>query len=157
MWRKGRYWLLLLGLCVLATCPAAWKRFRRSQRAEEAPQVLRYLAGLVRAEYQARDGRLPQQSVGPTPPIGRCCEQGGRCKPEKDTWDDPAWRALRFSVDDPFRYSYQYELVDGGRAAVLRAFGDLDCDGVGSTIELRLDPGGDGTLIETWSEDQPRE
>ena len=62
MWRKGRYWLLLLALALLATCPAAWKEFRRKQRAEEAPHVLRYLAGLVRAEFAARDGRFPQQS-----------------------------------------------------------------------------------------------
>ena len=157
MWRKGRYWLLLLALALVATCPRAWRDFRRKQRAEEAPDVLRYLAGLVRAEYTARDGRLPQQSVGPTPPAGRCCEQGGRCTPEKDTWDDPAWRALHFSLDDPFRYSYQYELVDGGRAVVLRAIGDLDCDSVFGTIELRLDPAGDGTLVEHWSKDRPDE
>jgi hypothetical protein len=157
MWRRARYVLLLIGLAAIATCPAAWRDFRRKQRSEEATDVLRYLAGLVRAEYTARDGRLPQQSVGPTPPIGRCCEQGGRCEATADTFADPAWRALRFSLDDPFRYSYQYEVVDNGRVAILRAFGDLDCDSVQSTIEVRLDPGGDGTLIEHWTSEKPRE
>jgi hypothetical protein len=157
MWRRARYVLLLIGLAALATCPAAWRDFRRKQRSEEAPHVLRYLAGLVRAEYTARDGRLPQQAVGPTPPIGRCCEQGGQCEVDKDTFADPAWRALRFSLDDRFRYSYQYELVDGGRSAILRAIGDLDCDGTQGTIEVRLDPGGDGTLIDHWTFDRPKE
>jgi hypothetical protein len=157
MWRKARYWLLLFALCTLATCPAAWRAYRRQQRSEEAPHVLRYLAGLVRAEYAARDGRFPQQSVGPTPPIGRCCEQGGRCAVDQTWWDDPAWRALRFSLDDPFRYSYQYELVDGGRAAVLRASGDLDCDGIFSSFEVRLDPVEDGTLVERWTSENPKE
>jgi hypothetical protein len=157
MWRRARYVLLLVALAAGATCPAAWRDFSRKQRAEEAPTVLRYLAGLVRAEYTAREGRLPQQPAGPTPPIGRCCEQGGRCAVDAEAFSDPAWRALRFSLDDPFRYSYQYELVDGGRSAILRAFGDLDCDSIHSTFEVRLDPGGDGTLIEHWTSDKPKE
>lgn len=47
-------------------------------------------------------------------------------------------------------------MVDGGRAAVLRAIGDLDCDGVYGTVEVRLEPDGD-QLIERWSSDHPGE
>src|SRR5262245_5550747 len=130
MWRRVRYVLALLGLAALATCPAAWRDYRRKNRAAEAGDMLRYLGGLVRAEYEHRDGRLPQQSVGPTPPVNRCCEQGGECSVDKELWADPAWRALRFTIDNPHRYSYQYEVVDGGHAAVLRAIGDLDCDSI---------------------------
>ena len=119
--------------------------------------MLRYMAGLVRAEYTARDGRLPQQPAGPTPPVGRCCEQGGECIVDPETWSDPGWRALHFTIDDRHRYSYEYRLVDGGRAAVLRAIGDLDCDQVAGTIELRLEPGDEGELVEVWSSDQPLE
>jgi len=155
MWRRVRYVLILIGLAALATCPAAWRDWRRKNRAEEAPAMLRYLAGLVRDAYTARDGRLPQQSVGPTPPVGRCCEQGGTCPVDATLWDDPAWKALRFTIDDSFRYSYQYEVVDGGRSVVLRAIGDLDCDGTSGTYELELEPGADGALVETWSEKDP--
>ena len=151
MWRRVRYIALLVGLAALATCPAAWRQHRTEQRAAEATAMLRYLAGLVRAEHAARDGRLPQQSVGPTPPIGRCCEQDGACEVEPTQWAHPGWRALRFSVDEPHRYAYEYQVVDGGRAAVLRATGDLDCDGTAGVVELRLDPGPDGALIERWS------
>jgi type II secretory pathway pseudopilin PulG len=157
VWRRVRYVLALIGLAAVATCPAAWRDYRRANRAAEARQVLRYLAELVRAERAERGGRLPQQSVGPTPPIGRCCEQGGECLVDPQLWADPGWRALRFTIDDPHRYSYEYEVVDGGRAAVLRAIGDLDCDTVQGTIELRLDPGDDGALIERWSAHQPEE
>jgi hypothetical protein len=157
VWRRVRYVLALLGLAALATCPAAWRDFRRKNRAEEATKTLRYLAEHVRAEHAERGGRLPQQAVGPTPPVNRCCEQGGKCQVEKELWADPGWRALRFTIDDPHRYSYQYEPVDGGRAAVLRAIGDLDCDSILATIELRLSPGEDGRLIEQWSSDLPLE
>lgn len=156
MWRRVRYVLLLVGLAALATCPAAWREFRHKNRAGEARAMLGYMASLVRAEFLDRGGRLPQQSVGPTPPAGRCCEQGGTCAVDKAPWADPAWRATRFSIDDPHRYSYQYEVVDGGRAAVLRAIGDLDCDGIYGTVEVRLEPDGD-QLIERWSSDHPGE
>lgn len=157
MWRRVRYILLFLGLASLATCPAAWRDFRRENRGAEARETLRYLAGLVRAEYAERDGRLPQQSAGPTPPIRRCCEQGGECIVDKELWTDPAWRALRFTLDDPHRYSYEYQVVDGGRAVVLRATGDLDCDEIPGIIEVRLEPGAEGELIEHWTSTQPLE
>jgi hypothetical protein len=153
MWRRARYWILLVGLAAMATCPAAWRDFRKKQRSEEAPELLRYLASLVRAEYAERGGRFPQQSVGPTPPINRCCEQGGACEVDKALWQDPAWRALRFTVDEPHLFVYQYQVVDGGRAVVLRAFGDVDCDGTPSTVELRLDPGAGDDLAERWTFD----
>ena len=157
MWRRVRYVLLLIGLAALATCPAAWRDYRRRNRAREARNLLEYMARLVEAEYRDRSGRLPQQSVGPTPPIGRCCEQGGRCVVDKTLWGDPAWRALRFSIDDPHRYSYQYELAEGGREVTLRAIGDLDCDGLYGKVEVRLVPGDGGGLVRTWTSDQPLE
>jgi hypothetical protein len=157
VWRRVRYILLLLGLTALATCPAAWRDFRRENRADEARQMLRYLAGLVRAEYAERDGRLPQQSVGPTPPVARCCEQGGECLVDKALWSDPGWRALRFTLDDPHHYAYEYQVVDGGRAAVLRATGDLDCDGTFGIVEVRLEPGEGDALVERWSSTTPLE
>lgn len=157
MWRRVRYVLLLLGLTAIATCPAAWRDFRRKNRADEARALLAYMADRVKAEHASRDGRLPQQSVGPTPPLGRCCEQGGACTVDKTWWQDPAWRVLGFSVDDPHRYSYQYEVVDGGRAAILRATGDLDCDGVYGVVELRLDAGPDGLIKQSWRSEQPLE
>ena len=157
VWRRVRYILLLSALASVAVCPAAWRDFKRRNAAEEAPALVRYLAERVRAEAEARGGRLPQQPAGPTPPLGRCCEQDGQCAVDAASWNDPGWRALRFSIDDPHRYSYQYEVVDGGRAAILRAIGDLDCDGVYGTVELRLDPDGEGGWVEAWSKDQPTE
>lgn len=157
MWRRVRYVLLLIGLASVATCPAAWRDYQRKNRAKEARALLEYMARHVEAEFRERSGRLPQQSVGPTPPIARCCEQGGECSVDKAAWADPAWRALRFSIDDPHRYAYQYELAEGGREVTLRAIGDLDCDGSYGTIELHLAPGDGGGLVRTWRSDHPLE
>jgi hypothetical protein len=155
VWRRVRYLLLLVTLCSLATCPAALRRSRAHQRSAEAPQVLRYLVERVGAVWKER-GRLPQAVAGPTPPLASCCDQGGQCPAEPGAWNAPAWRLLDFSVDGPHRYSYQYEIAEGGRVAVLRATGDLDCDGVAGTVEVRLTPTGD-KLIETWTRNLPEE
>jgi len=155
VWRRVRYWLLLLTLCALATCPSALRERRAHQRAAEAQQVLGYLVERVRTVWKER-GRFPQTPAGPTPAIGTCCKQGGTCAPAPGAWSDPAWRVLAFSVDDRHRYSYQYELVDGGQVAVVRATGDVDCDGVYGTYEARLVPE-HGELTVTWSIAQPYE
>jgi hypothetical protein len=62
--------------------------------------------------------------------------QGGQCATDATLWNHPTWQALNFSIDDPHYYSYEYEVVDGGEGYVVRAIGDLDCDGVVSTFEL---------------------
>ena len=117
--------------------------------------MLGYLIGRVQAVWKER-GRFPQAAAGPTPAVGTCCAKGGQCPASPDAWSAPAWRLLDFSVDGPHRYAYQYELASGGQVAVLRAIGDLDCDGVVGTYEVRLTPSGTG-LTETWTRNLPEE
>jgi len=155
VWRRVRYLLLLVTLCALATCPSGLRRHRARQRALEAPALLEYMTDRVRAVWKER-GRLPQGAAGPTPPLGTCCTRGGRCPADPAAWRDPAWRVLAFSIDGAHRYSYQYEVVDGGHVAILRAIGDVDCDGASGTYEVRLTPAG-GDLAAAWSRQQPYE
>jgi hypothetical protein len=155
VWRRVRYLLLLAALCSLATCPAALRHHRAKQRSAEAPQVLASMIEGVKAVWKER-GRFPQVTAGPTPAVGACCEQGGQCAAAPALWMDASWRLLGVSVDGAHRYSYQYELVDGGQVAVVRALGDLDCDGVIGRVEVRLVPTGDA-LRETWTRTLPEE
>jgi type II secretory pathway pseudopilin PulG len=55
--------------------------------------------------------------------------------------EDPGWSTIGFSVAEPTYYSYEVEPLAGG-AYVIRAIGDLDCDGTYATFELRghIDP-----------------
>jgi hypothetical protein len=155
MWRKVRYLLLLLALCAMATCPAARRAWLRRERAKEAPLLLDSLADRVQAVWKER-GRFPQEPAGPTPPLGSCCDQGGACDVDAAQWQRPGWAVFGWSIDDPHRYSYQYEPVAGGKAVILRAIGDLDCDGKTGTYELRLEPAGDH-LTRTATQAQPLE
>jgi hypothetical protein len=146
-WRRIRYALALIALCAIATCPTAKRACVAHQRAREAEDLLGALADRV-AEIAVATGKVPPLSAGPTPRPA-CCEVGGTCDPDPKLWDAPGWRALAFSIDGPFRYSYEYAPDASGTSAVLRAVGDLDCDGTTSLYEIRLTV--DGTKIERTS------
>ena len=91
----------------------------------------------------AENGKFPA-GAGPTPPRGSCClGHDDRCPPDPALWTGDTWRQLRFSMDDPFQYSYTFESGDTEFSA--RAEGDLDCDGTYSTFEIvgKVGPGGE--------------
>lgn len=144
-WRRLRYILLLVTLCAIATCPAAKRSCTAKARAVEAEQLVDYLTERVTASITSA-GRVPAEPAGPTPAVS-CCDQGGTCTADAALWDTPAWKALAFSVDNEHRFTYAYVPDPSGRSAIVRAIGDLDCDGVASTYEVEIAIGASG--IET--------
>ncbi len=153
-WRRVRYLLLLTALCAIATCPSAKRACTANTQAQEAEDMLAYLADQAALAHAAH-GKLPAAPAGPTPALP-CCDQGGACAPDPAQWSAPAWRALAFSIDDEHRYTYQYVPDASGTSAVLRATGDLDCDGQQAVFEVKLEIK-NGGLVRTWSRKQPRE
>jgi len=153
-WRRFRYVLWLVGLCALGTCPAAQRSCKAKSRAREAEQLLTYLADRVEAA-SAATGHVPETPAGPTPTPG-CCERGGTCEADPAAWSAPGWKALAFSIDGEHRYTYSYAPAPGGRAAVLRAVGDLDCDGQLAVyeLEIRIEPIGP---LRRWTRKDPYE
>lgn len=138
-----------IGIAAAVAIPAFMKLARKSQRPEAVKDLQKLYEG-ARAyaeERRIRGGRasFPPKSVGPTPPLNTCCTFPDRqCRPNLAFWIDPTWQALKFTVDDPFYYSYTYQ--SNGSEFSVRANGDLDCDGVYSTFEMvgRILP--DGTV-----------
>jgi hypothetical protein len=153
MWRRIRYVLVLISLCSIATCPAAHRSCRAKLRAREAPQLLDTLAAEL-TRLVAAGAPLPTTAAGPTPDAGACCEQGGQCAPDPARWAAEPWRTLRFSMDRPHRYSVEYAPVPGG--ALVRVSGDVDCDGVIGSVQLRATVSGK-TVTFQRSESQPLE
>jgi len=153
-WRRLRYVLLLASLCAIATCPAAKRACTRNTRAQEAEELLDYLGDRV-ARAVATTGKVPPTAAGPTPQPG-CCEQGGACSPDATTWSAQGWRELAFSIDDDYRYTYQYVPDPSGLSATLRAVGDLDCDGKASLYEVKLTVIG-GLVSRVWTRKDPVE
>jgi len=155
MWaRRLRYVLGLTALCAIATCPAAKRSCTAKNRSREADHLLGVLAERV-ATAVATTGKVPPTPAGPTPQPS-CCEQGGTCAPEARQWEAPGWRELQFSIDGTYRYTYQYVPDPSGESALLRATGDLDCDGVVATYELKLTV--KGTSVQrAWQRKNPYE
>lgn len=146
-WRRLRYVVLLIALCAIATCPAAKRSCTARNRSREAENLLTALADRI-VQLVATTGKLPATPAGPTP-VPSCCEQGGTCKPDAGAWSSAGWRELAFSVDGEYRYTYQYVPDPSGQSAVVRAVGDLDCDGASSLYEVRLSV--TGTMVRrTW-------
>ncbi|HLL24374.1 MAG TPA: hypothetical protein VK427_19720 [Kofleriaceae bacterium] len=153
-WRRLRYVLLLIALCAIATCPSAKRSCQAKNRADEADELLGYLAARVSA-YVAAHGHVPPTPAGPTP-LPDCCEQGGVCAEDVSRWQTPGWQALQFTIDGEHRFTYSYVPDASGRAAVLRAIGDLDCDDVTSLyeVEIKIDATG---LRRKWTRKNPYE
>ncbi|HEY4179745.1 MAG TPA: hypothetical protein VGM90_23045 [Kofleriaceae bacterium] len=153
-WRRLRYLLLLIALCSIATCPAAKRACTANARAEEAEDLLGYLASRVDV-YYAATGKLPPTPAGPTPVPG-CCDQSGTCSPDPSLWATPGWKELGFSIDGSFRYTYSYTPDPGGHTATVRAVGDLDCDEAKSTYEVKLTTAGP-LVLRSWKRTSPTE
>jgi hypothetical protein len=147
-WRRLRYVLLLIALCAIATCPAAKRACTAHDRAVEADELLGYLADRVAARV-ASTGRVPATPAGPTPEVA-CCDRGGSCAPDAAQWETPGWRELGFSIDGDHRFAYQYTPEPSGLAATLRAFGNVDCAGAPTEVELKLTVTG-GQVLRAWS------
>lgn len=148
MWRRVRYLVLLLGLCAIATCPAAKRSCTAKIRTAEADQLLGYLAERVAAQVAAT-GRVPPTAAGPSPDTG-CCARGGLCPADAAAWQGAGWRELGFSIDGEHRFTYQYSPDPSGLGATLRAVGDVACDGTTTAVELQLTVTS-GALTRQWS------
>ncbi|MCX5745917.1 MAG: hypothetical protein NT062_25855 [Proteobacteria bacterium] len=146
-WRRVRYVLVLVALCAIATCPTAQRACSAKNESREADDLLEYLADRVAAITRST-GRVPPLPAGPTPQPN-CCDQGGVCSPDKTTFAAPGWTALGFSIDGDYHYTYEYLPDPSGAFAVIRATGDLDCNGATSVHEVKVasEPGAGGAAV----------
>jgi hypothetical protein len=117
---------------VFATAIPAGLTYMKKSKNSEAHEHLKKIAEGAKS-YYLESGALPA-SVATTPSLGSCCEGGGKCAPDLAMWDQPTWRALGFSMDDPHYYRYEFQ-SDGDRFTA-RAIGDLDCDSNFATFRI---------------------
>jgi hypothetical protein len=68
----------------------------------------------------------------------------------------PGWAALGFAPAGMQRFSYETQVSPDGRTIVIRALGDLDCDGVPEIVERRGHASGDSLAVERAADDVPR-
>jgi Tfp pilus assembly protein PilE len=143
----------IIGILAAVAIPAFMKYIKKSKTTEATTHVQKiYLGarsywmdrntqeGTIQADsaqFPTNDGTSTGAGVGPTADTA-CCAMGGaveKCSPQAALWDaEPAWKALKFSMDDPHYFAYQYTVTNnaaaGGQGSNFSAIaiGDLDCD-----------------------------
>ncbi len=143
--RRGVDHAGLEGLLVSVWLPWARHRLVIAAR-QEAPRELHRLSrALQRLADRARG--LPMEArrrwyrglrSTRITPIRSCCVGGvRRCTSRSTDWSHPTWRRLGFSVQGPHLYRYQLTLESGSLRSrlVLRALGDLNCNGRSSLMQ----------------------
>lgn len=144
---EGPVAALLVG-AVAGVGAAAFERYLARSKEAQARMALRqlYEGGLRRSV----EGTLPA-SVALWPAADPCAGGGvGGYEATAATWDHPTWIGLGFAPVGLQSYRYGFEKTDDG--FIVRAVGDLDCDGVVSTYEMRAQRGEDGGFVGTPSE-----
>ncbi len=134
----------LEGLFVSVYLP--WSRHRQVITAHrEAPRELGRMARALQDLAQKARTLPPAarrrwyRSLGSTriTPIHSCCKGGvRRCESRPKDWIHPTWRRLGFRLSGSHLYRYQLILEPGSlrRRVVLRAMGDLNCNGRSSLL-----------------------
>jgi type IV pilus assembly protein PilA len=142
----------IIGILAAVAIPAFMKYIKKSKTTEAAQFVKKIYEG-ARVYYM--ENNTPRQAIQATPnqfpdaaggfvADSNCCAMGGtveKCLPNAAQWQTPTWTALKFSVDDPHYYAYDYTNPSGnlsGDGADFEAIaqGDLDCDGEFSTFTM---------------------
>lgn len=142
---------LLVGVSSAVAIPA-FVRYTQRAQSSEAKITTRQIYQM--AMMRQMEDKLPD-SAPLTPPDDPCKAGGSSYTATATTWKHPTWVGLGFAPIGEQRYRYAFERTADG--FVVRAIGDLDCDGVQSTYEMRATTGEDGMMVGTPSEIDPLE
>lgn len=126
---------------------AGFEDYRGKSKASEASLQLNKIGKRAKMAY-AESAAFPKGKAKMLPDVPTCCGgDGGKCKPSTEWGNDPVWKALEFSVDEPSLYRYSYESADGKTFEAL-AVGDADCDGQFATYKLEgtITPDGNASV-----------
>jgi len=141
----GLFAVGLAGVGAAVAVPAFKNYQLRGQTAEARGQLALMEQALV--DYAEREcarlgkacaKRLELPASTPlTPELSVCAVGATEQTSGTEAWNAPGWRALGVAVTTPSRFQYQLESMGRGAGAriVLRAVGDMDCDGAQTTFE----------------------
>jgi hypothetical protein len=136
------------GSCLAVSIPAFVRNLHASRIAEPLDALQR-----LSARAQALAEFSPQRSAYPesVPLTPAKVPRGELVTDPPGTWDHPSWRILDFAITTPHAYSFEFTSKNAEEASTFdaQAHGDLDGDGVLSTLEVsgEIKPGRKATLF----------
>ena len=149
---------LMVVVCIVGLLASvgltSFTKYIKMAKTVEAHESL-YKLRLGAREYYVVDhwnskGKLvPKQfpsTVKNVPGTGPCCH---RCLTPNQEWISGGWNSLLFSLGEAHFYQYRFVGIGTNFGANYRAYamGDLDCDKVLSTFEIRGKIDTDGAVI----------
>lgn len=145
---------VIAAVLVLATAVSLFLGVPMLMRRAHAQEALLNLAKLVRISdvyyVKPKPGeggnrlicQFPQGDIRTTM-AKSCCDPSvndgsGRCDPKKIEWNRSMWKTLKFELDEPHWFVYEYKASGTLANATLEvsAYGDADCDGHYSTFRF---------------------
>jgi type IV pilus assembly protein PilA len=144
----------IIGILASVAIPAFIRYTRKSKTIEAVMMIRRMYDGAVayyNGEHVDKAGIMLHQkfpdSTGPTPSFGVPC--GKAYLTPQSEWGTDAWQALDFAVSDPQRYQYEFQdngLEGADAFAWMKAYGDLNCNGVYSEFSRSITGIKDGVM-----------
>lgn len=113
--------------------------FVRDLHASRLAEPVEALGRLTREAASHASGKPPQAAFPESAPLTPAAvPRGERVLDPPGTWSHPTWRALAFEWTVPHRYSFAVDTrLDATESRLeARAHGDLDGDGVLSTLRM---------------------
>ena len=123
-----------VGVLAAVAIPAFMDYMKKSKKTEVSLMLNRLGKNLK--TYYIENATFPAGD-SPLLPATACCGQPqNKCAPEPKAFEsDKVWSALDFVLYEPSSYRYSYH--SDGKAVVVQAVGDLDCDGSAATYTLK--------------------
>ena len=124
------------------------RRYLAQAKLAEAKSTVGAISRDLAAYMEREDarGKRPLRFPASAPATPAQVPSGAKFRPDASTWSHPTWKALHFEMEMPMYYSYEIITSKDGRAATVRAHGDLNGDGKLSTIERTLTLAKDGSV-----------
>ena len=145
-----------IGVLAAVAIPAFVKYVRKAKTVEAAESLDKIKIGAREffvVDHWNSEGNLEAKrfprSTGWVPASPCCKQPGGKCRTPASVWDNAGFDALKFGLTEP--HYYQYRFISSGitnnaqYTAVAR--GDLDCDGIYSTFEIRGRVDSEGSVV----------
>lgn len=122
-----------------------WTTFREELSRARTTEAVDRLAILYRSSatywelaLERSEGAVVARTFPPSAPLTPSrVPPGQRLADPPDSWNQPTWRTLGFSLSEPhfFAYEYRSDGVESAAGFTARALGDLDGNGIYSTYE----------------------
>lgn len=112
-------------------------RYEKKAKVSEAKIQLKKLEKNAKVAFNV-NAEFPKGSAPLTPKESCCTNKDAKCRSTVDDWmKQPVWQSLDFQIDEPHLFQYSYE--SDGKTFTAKALGDLDCDTIFVTYELKGD------------------